>query len=69
MLYYYCDSYRHGNKFKYDKFFWGGYWGSSLNAANPTHIGKHIDIMEELFPADYIDLFIIGVMIWQEDYP
>lgn len=30
--------------------FFGGYWGSSLNAANPTHIGKHIDTMEELFP-------------------
>lgn len=44
--------------------FLGGYWRSSLNAANPTHIGKHIDIMEELFPADYIDLFVIGVMIW-----
>ena len=42
----------------------GEYWGSSLNAANPTHIGKHIDTMEELFPADYINLFIIGVMIW-----
>lgn len=62
-LCYYCDSYRYGNKFECDEFFWEIPTPDNINTSNPTCISEYIHIIGQLFLADYIDF----LCDWDDD--